>query len=62
MVKVVAVPGRVALILRITFAAIGISAGLMVAVYFIGKKNIHVVVWGLISGEFSSFKKIDVQK
>ncbi|XP_055355155.1 heme transporter HRG1-like [Paramacrobiotus metropolitanus] len=49
MVKVVVVPGRKAMILRMAAAALGISAGLMVALYFIGKKNWNIVFWGFFS-------------
>ncbi|OQV21912.1 hypothetical protein BV898_04125 [Hypsibius exemplaris] len=51
MVKMAVAPTRGWLIFRICAAALGISAGILVGIYFCspGKENPHVIFWGFFS-------------
>ena len=51
MVKIIVAPGKWSLRLRIGAAALGLSAGLTVGLYFIRVANIHVIFWGFFSGK-----------
>ncbi|GAU88811.1 hypothetical protein RvY_01443 [Ramazzottius varieornatus] len=49
MVKIIVAPGTWSLRLRIGAAALGLSAGLTVGLYFLRVANVHVVFWGFFS-------------